>query len=312
MTKRRPKAYEAGARRMRQAAGVDGRFAGLRADPLGDRISPRRLPCACSAATATRSPRSPKRSTSIPIWPKPISAAASASTTWAKTIWRSSTSSTPATSNTRIRGPRLWEGFAYAKHGEYHEAIRCYGQALVESDRYVPAYVNRGLAYMMLGENDKALTDFNAAVRLEPAEWTHYFKRGMVYERLGQATRRRPTRSSTRSGSTTSIRPPTATPPTRSRALGPQRPRQRVPQQGRRTRSRAEKGPGRSHRRQVGREVASPQSPTRAVHQYFAQYGYFVLPPLPCVSARTLPSLVTPRPRPLYWPLDADSCLANG
>lgn len=81
--------------------------------------------------------------------------------------------------------PRLWEGFAYAKLGEYHEAIRCYGQALVESDRYVPAYVNRGLAYMMLGENDKALADFNAAVRLEPAEWTHYFKRGMVYERMG-------------------------------------------------------------------------------------------------------------------------------
>jgi len=82
--------------------------------------------------------------------------------------------------------PRLWEGFAFAKKGEYHEAIRAYGAALAESDRYVPAYVNRGLAYMMLGENDKALTDFNAAVRLEPAEWTHYFKRGMAYERLGQ------------------------------------------------------------------------------------------------------------------------------
>ena len=82
--------------------------------------------------------------------------------------------------------PRLWEGFAFAKKGEYHEAIRAYGAALAESDRYVPAYVNRGLAYMMLGENDKALTDFNAAVRLEPAEWTHYFKRGMAYERLGK------------------------------------------------------------------------------------------------------------------------------
>ena len=50
----------------------------------------------------------------------------------------------------------------------------------------MPAYVNRGLAYMMLGENEKALTDFNEAVRLEPTEWTHYFKRGMAYERLGK------------------------------------------------------------------------------------------------------------------------------
>lgn len=82
--------------------------------------------------------------------------------------------------------PRLWEGFSYAKKGDYHEAIRAYGQALVESDRYVPAYVNRGLAYMMLGENEKALADLNAAVRLEPAEWTHYFKRGIAYERLGR------------------------------------------------------------------------------------------------------------------------------
>jgi Flp pilus assembly protein TadD len=39
---------------------------------------------------------------------------------------------------------------------------------------------------MMLGENQKALSDFNAALRLEPAEWTHYFKRGIAYERLGQ------------------------------------------------------------------------------------------------------------------------------
>lgn len=82
--------------------------------------------------------------------------------------------------------PKLWEGFAQAKKGEYLEAIRCYGLALADSDRYVPAYVNRGLAYMARGENDKALNDFNAALRLEPAEWTHYFKRGVAYERLGK------------------------------------------------------------------------------------------------------------------------------
>lgn len=81
--------------------------------------------------------------------------------------------------------PKLWEGFAHAKKGDYLEAIRAYGLALADSDRYVPAYVNRGLAYMALGENKKAISDFNAALRLEPAEWTHYFKRGVAHERLG-------------------------------------------------------------------------------------------------------------------------------
>jgi tetratricopeptide (TPR) repeat protein len=81
--------------------------------------------------------------------------------------------------------PRLWEGFAYAKLGEYHQAIRAYGQALALSDRYVPAYVNRGLAYMALDQEDKAIADFNEAIRLEPNEWTHYFKRGVAQERKG-------------------------------------------------------------------------------------------------------------------------------
>jgi tetratricopeptide (TPR) repeat protein len=81
---------------------------------------------------------------------------------------------------------RLWEGFTQAKLGNYYEAVRAYGQAIAESDRYTPAYVNRGLAYMMVGDYTKALNDFNDAIRIEPTESDHYFKRGMVYERLGK------------------------------------------------------------------------------------------------------------------------------
>jgi tetratricopeptide (TPR) repeat protein len=81
---------------------------------------------------------------------------------------------------------RLWEGFTQAKLGNYYEAVRAYGQAIAESDRYTPAYVNRGLAYMMVGDYKKALADFNDAIRLDPTESDHYFKRGMVYERLGK------------------------------------------------------------------------------------------------------------------------------
>jgi tetratricopeptide (TPR) repeat protein len=45
----------------------------------------------------------------------------------------------------------IWEGFTHAKLGDYYEALRAYGNAIAASDRYTPAYVNRGLAYMALG-----------------------------------------------------------------------------------------------------------------------------------------------------------------
>jgi tetratricopeptide (TPR) repeat protein len=83
----------------------------------------------------------------------------------------------------------LWEGFVYAKMGNYHEAVRAYGDAIAASDRFTPAYVNRGLAYMMLGEDDKAINDFNDALRIEPTNGDLYFKRGVAYAQLGDLQR---------------------------------------------------------------------------------------------------------------------------
>ena len=163
-----------------------------------------------------------------------------------------------------------------------------YGAALAESDRYVPAYVNRGLAYMMLGENDKALADFNAAIRLEPAEWTHYFKRGIAYERLGkqqqaadsfvnavrfdeQVSARLPPRRRLRSprSATTSSPANTATKPPSSK---PSRKKKRSRKAARRSQSLPRLGSAKSR----------------------------------LAELRPRASLVTPRPRPLYWPLDAE------
>jgi tetratricopeptide (TPR) repeat protein len=86
-----------------------------------------------------------------------------------------------------VRDPRanLWEGFAYAKLGNYHEALRAYGDAIAASDRYTPAYYNRGLTYMMLGEYKKAIDDFNESIRLEPTNAEYYFKRGLAYQVTG-------------------------------------------------------------------------------------------------------------------------------
>jgi tetratricopeptide (TPR) repeat protein len=84
---------------------------------------------------------------------------------------------------------RLWEGFTLARMGDYWEAIRAYGLAIAESDRYVQAYVNRGLTYMTIEDYDKAIDDFEEAIRLEPTVAGHYFKRGIAYERLGNHQR---------------------------------------------------------------------------------------------------------------------------
>jgi tetratricopeptide (TPR) repeat protein len=79
----------------------------------------------------------------------------------------------------------LWEGYTYAKIGDYQQALRAYGDAIAASDRYTPAYYNRGLSYMMMGNYKKAIADFNDAIRLEPANAEYYFKRGVAYEQMG-------------------------------------------------------------------------------------------------------------------------------
>lgn len=87
--------------------------------------------------------------------------------------------------NTDDPRANLWEGFTYAKLGEYQQALRAYGDAIAASDRYTPAYFNRALTYMMIGDYKKAVNDFNEAIRLEPANADYYFKRGLAYEALG-------------------------------------------------------------------------------------------------------------------------------
>jgi tetratricopeptide (TPR) repeat protein len=77
----------------------------------------------------------------------------------------------------------LWAGLTHAKLGEYHKALRSYGDAIAASDRYTPAYYNRGLTYMQLGEYEKAVADFNESIRLAPNKAEYYFKRGVALQK---------------------------------------------------------------------------------------------------------------------------------
>jgi tetratricopeptide (TPR) repeat protein len=50
---------------------------------------------------------------------------------------------------------------------------------------YALAYFNRGIAYGNKKEDDKAISDFNDAIRLNPNYALAYYNRGLVYREQG-------------------------------------------------------------------------------------------------------------------------------
>ena len=65
-------------------------------------------------------------------------------------------------------------------------ALECANKAISINPAYPPAYLNRGSAYMILGQPQNALTDYNQAIRLAPALSQAHFNRALAYEALGQ------------------------------------------------------------------------------------------------------------------------------
>lgn len=55
-----------------------------------------------------------------------------------------------------------------------------------EPDRVPIAYNNRGLAYKEIGQVERAIDDYNAAIRLAPADAKPYTNRGIVFGEIGQ------------------------------------------------------------------------------------------------------------------------------
>lgn len=66
--------------------------------------------------------------------------------------------------------------------------------AVIQSGKYSGknlsfAFVNRGLAYRAKGDNDRAITDYNMAIRLDPNDATAFMDRGNAYKRKGELDR---------------------------------------------------------------------------------------------------------------------------
>jgi tetratricopeptide (TPR) repeat protein len=76
-------------------------------------------------------------------------------------------------------------GDAYRKTNQHDRAIQEYNEAIRLAPKEALAYFNRGLAYEALGHDVNALVDFTAAVKLNPKSSALFERRATVYFRMG-------------------------------------------------------------------------------------------------------------------------------
>jgi len=77
-------------------------------------------------------------------------------------------------------------GTGYSRKGEYDRAIRDFDAALRLKPDDASAFYNRGIAYYGKGQYDQAIRDFTEAIRLKPDYTSAYGNRGLAYAKLGR------------------------------------------------------------------------------------------------------------------------------
>jgi tetratricopeptide (TPR) repeat protein len=85
----------------------------------------------------------------------------------------------------REKGEKLAEAFnirgiGYRLKGEYDRAIQDYNQAIRTNAKFATAYNNRAIAYDTKGDYDRAIADYEQAIKLKPSAET-YFNRGNAH-----------------------------------------------------------------------------------------------------------------------------------
>ena len=83
----------------------------------------------------------------------------------------------------------LNRGNAYDKKGLYDRAIANYDKAIKLNPKHANAYNNRGRAYGEKGLHDRAIADYDKAIKLNPKHAKAYNNRGITYEVKGDKER---------------------------------------------------------------------------------------------------------------------------
>ncbi len=80
-------------------------------------------------------------------------------------------------------------GNAYLGKGDFDRAIAQYDQALRVDPNHVDAYYNRGSVYFHMGDFDRAIAEVDQVLRLNPGDIDAYYLRGLGYFNIGETDR---------------------------------------------------------------------------------------------------------------------------
>jgi len=80
-------------------------------------------------------------------------------------------------------------GNGYHEKGDYDRAILDYDQAIRLNPSHANAFSNRGVAYARKGDYDRAIQDYDEAIRLNPNHADAFSNRGVAYGRKGDYDR---------------------------------------------------------------------------------------------------------------------------
>ena len=72
--------------------------------------------------------------------------------------------------------------FRSGRKGDYERAIADFNEAIRLDPKDAAAYRNRGFAWKSKGDYDRAIADYNEAIRLDPKFAIAYYNRGLAYE----------------------------------------------------------------------------------------------------------------------------------